>query len=68
MDDPAELIRLYGLSVAKSVSTREFVKYLKKSDISPISIGYREKQYKIPLLISDTKIQAGTAKFLTRCR
>ena len=64
MDDPAELIRLYGLSVAKSVSTREFVKYLKKSDISPISIGYREKQYKIPLLISDTKIQAGTAKFL----
>jgi len=64
MDDPAELIRLYGFSVAKSVSTRELVKYLKTSKISPISIGYKDKQYKIPLLISDPRIQAGTAKFL----
>jgi len=64
MDDPAELIRLYGFSVAKSVSTRELVKYLKTSRISPISIGYKDKQYKIPLLISDPRIQAGTAKFL----
>jgi hypothetical protein len=64
MDDPAELIRLYGFSIAKSISTRELVKYLKTSRISPISIGYKDKQYKLQLMISDDRIQGGYTKFL----
>ncbi len=57
MDDPAELIRIYANSVNKALVTRQLVRQLARSDLSPyvIPLGKGNK-LTLPLIINTKKV------------
>ena len=65
MDDPAELIRIYANSVNKALVTRQLVRQLGRSDLSPYVIPLGAgNTLKLPLIINTRESITSYAKYL----